>query len=176
MKRRGEEGVTLEELLIAMLMTGILLFPLLGAMFNATHSLLGAESRAEQSNGTTLLSSYFGPDVQNAVSVASNTTDPCGGGAVDLLLTAAAGSNPQIVAYYRSVDGRVLLRRTCTGGTASTPIRLMRNVSGVPTFTCAPTPDCVGWSSVSGSVVQLNPAQPGTPPYTTNVQATKRTT
>jgi hypothetical protein len=175
-KRRGEEGVTLEELLFAMMMTGILLFPLLSAMFATTHVVGRAESTMDQSNGATFLSSFFTIDVANAVTVTRNTTDTCGGGTVDLLLTGAPGSNPQYVAYYRSADGRTLYRRTCTGGTAAPAVRLMRNVTGAPTFTCAPTTDCAGWTTVTGVVTQSDPTQGNTTPFTTTVRATKRVT
>jgi hypothetical protein len=173
-KRRGEEGVTLEELLFAMMMTGILLFPLLYAMFATTHVVGRATSTMDQSNGASFASSFFPTDVSNAVTVAKNVTDTCGGGTVDLLLTGAPGSNPQFVAYYRSADGRTLYRRTCTGGTAQAPVRLMRNLTGAPIFTCAPTADCTGWTSVTGLLTQSDPAQNNTTPFVTTVRATKR--
>lgn len=170
MRCRGEEGVTLEDLLIAMLITGILMIPLMGAMFTMTHTLGGTESRIDQSNGAALFSSYFAPDVQNATSVATNAMEPAtctSPQTVALLLTTPNGS----VSYY--VNGSTLYRRTC--GTPTTgPARLTRNLVGAPTFNITPSPS--NWTSVTMAVTQRDPLDPTNvgKQYTTTVLGTRR--
>jgi hypothetical protein len=183
-QRRGEEGLTLNELLIAMLITTIIMVPLVGAMFTTMHVLVGTESRIDESNSATLLGSYFGPDVQNAVTVTNSgaveSTAVCGSSAmaVDLLMTTSQpGDTPQAsVSYYHA--GAFLFRRTCSGGTAGPVERLVHNLSGAPAFSCgdsagAPIACSAAWQMVKGSVTQLDP-QKTNAPYTTNVQASKR--
>jgi Tfp pilus assembly protein PilV len=182
-RRRGEEGLTLNELLIAMLITGLIMVPLVSILFTTVHSLIGTENRIDESNSAALFASYFGPDIQNAISVATNATETvaaCGPTArtVDLLVTTSqpADATQTSVSYYHS--GTLFLRRTCSGGSAVNPARVAHNLSGVPTFSCldstGATVACSGaWQTVKGSITQSNPATTSAP-YTTNVQATKR--
>jgi Tfp pilus assembly protein PilV len=184
-RRRGEEGLTLNELLIAMLITGLIMVPLVSAMFTTVHSMVGTENRIDESNSAALFASYFTPDVQNAVTVAIGTTEStavCGSAAraVDLLVTTSqpGDATQTSVSYYHS--GALFLRRTCSGGTPSTAARVAYNLAGAPTFSCADatgaTVPCSGtWQMVKGAITQSNPASAGST-YTTNVQATKRLT
>jgi hypothetical protein len=172
MRCRGEEGVTLEDLLIAMVITGILMFPLMAAMFTVTHTLGATESRIDQSNRAALVASYFAPDVENATSVATNAMEPATcttPQTVSLLLMTATGS----VSYY--MNGSTLYRRTC-GTPAIGPVRLARNLAGAPTFQINPTGATSNWTSVTASMTQIDPLDPTNvaKQYTTNVQGTRR--
>jgi hypothetical protein len=186
MKRRGEEGLTLNELLIAMLITTIIVVPLAGVMYTSVHTMVSTQNRIDESNGASFLSSYFGPDVQNAVSIATGagtveSSAACGATAraVDLLVT----TTQMTISYYHDPSGptaHVLYRRTCTGGVPALPVRLLRNLSGAPTFTCLdvnglPLGACTLWQGLSGSVTQADAQNPGSS-YTVRVQATKRVT
>ncbi|HEX4492837.1 MAG TPA: hypothetical protein VH914_16645 [Acidimicrobiia bacterium] len=184
-RRRGEEGLTLNELLIAMLITGLIMVPLVSAMFTTVHSMVGTENRIDESNSAALFASYFTPDVQNAVTVAPTTTEStavCGASAraVDLLVTTSqpGDATQTSVSYYHS--GVLFLRRTCSGGTVTGAARVAYNLSGAPLFSCADATGvalpCSGaWQMVKGSITQSNATTAGST-YTTNVQATKRLT
>jgi hypothetical protein len=178
-RARGEDGVTLQDILIAMALTGILMFTLVGIMFGAWHTLTGTEAHITQSNGATLVASYFGPDVQNAITVTPNATE--GGNCpsprtVDLLLTTSS-DGASSVSYYRGsgANASVMYRRTCTGGTASSPARMARLLSGAPTFTCAPACDAT-WDTITGTFTQNDPQDPTNvgKQYTTTIEGTRR--
>jgi type II secretory pathway component PulJ len=178
-RRRGEEGVTLQDVLFAMLITTMLTLALSSVMFAVVHLMGSTETRIDQSNGATLFASYFGPDVQNAVGIATNTTETgsCPSPQpVDLLITTDSGT----VSYYRGTSGAatVLYRRTCNGGTATTPARLARFLAAAPTFTCAPDCGATTWRSLTATVIQLDPSDPTNvgKRYTTTIEGSRRAT
>jgi hypothetical protein len=183
MTQRGEEGITLSELLIALVITAIILVPLTGAMFVGLRSDATTMNRVQESASANLLSSYFSPDVQNTVAVALNTAEPaaaCGGGAlgnVGMLLTTHASTTAEptvsTVSYYRGSgpNTTMLYRRVCSAGTASQPVRVIRNLSGAPVFTC--NPNCASWTSVKVVVQQKKTPDVGAP-YTSTVEAARR--
>jgi hypothetical protein len=178
-KRRGEEGVTLQDILIAMAITGILMFTLVGIIFSAFHTLGGAEAHITQSNGATLVASWFGPDVQNTVSVATNVTEGSNCPSprvVDLLLTTSTDGSSTI-SYYRGtgVNASTMYRRTCTGGTASAPARMVRLLAAAPSFTCSPACDAT-WQTITGTITQNDPRDPTNvgKQYVTNIEGTRR--
>jgi hypothetical protein len=181
---RGEDGITLSELLIAMVITAIIVVPLAGAMFVGLRSSMTAQNRVEESAAANILSSYFGPDVQNTVAVATGVAEPasaCGGGAlgsVGLLLTTEFAPNTTTpvasVAYYRGsgADQTTLYRRVCAGAAASAATPVIRNLAAAPTFSCAP--DCGGgWRSVKVVVQQRKATDVGSS-YTSTVEAARR--
>jgi hypothetical protein len=179
LRRRGEEGVTLQDVLIAMAITGILMGTLTATMFTSWRTLGNTETRFSQSSGATVLASYFAPDVQNAVTVGVNTaeTGACPSPrTVDLLLTTAADGSSS-VSYFRGTgpSASVLYRRTCDGGVATPPQRLVRSLAVPPVFACSP--DCgITWNAVTATVVQNDPTDPTNvgKRYTTNVEGTRR--
>src|SRR4051812_16276124 len=156
-KRRGEEGLMLQDLLFAMMITTMLVIALTSSMFVIAHTLGSTESRVDQSNGGTLMASYFGPDVQNALTVGTNVneTSACSSPMnADLLLSTGGNSS---VSYYRGsgADASTLYRRTCSNGAASAPARLARHLAAPPTFSCAPDCGDATWRSVTATVIQL---------------------
>ncbi|MCU1426090.1 MAG: hypothetical protein JWL83_90 [Actinomycetia bacterium] len=179
MRLRGEDGVTVADLLIAMVITGIIMVPIAGAIFVSLHTSGATQNRIQESAGANLLSSYFGTDVQNTTNVAINapeTTAACGAGAmpsVGLLLTTGSASS---ISYSRGTGANqnIFSRRVCTNGAASTPVVLSRRLAATPVLVC--TPDCTstGWKSISATVVQSDPLNPGT--FTTTVQGARRVT
>jgi hypothetical protein len=177
--RKGEEGVTLQDVLIAMTITGMLMVTLVGIIFSAFHTLGGAEAHITQSNGATLVASWFGPDVQNTISVATNVTE---GSAcpsprvVDLLLTTSTDGSSTI-SYYRGTgaNASTMYRRSCTNGTASVPARMVRLLAGAPVFTCAPACDAT-WQTLTGTITQNDPRDPTNvgKQYVTTIKGTRR--
>jgi hypothetical protein len=168
----------LQDLLFAMVITTMLTLALTATMFAVVRTLGGTTSRIDQSNGATLFASYFGPDVQNAVTVTPNAVEGSNcpsPRAVDLLLTSDGSSS---VSYFRGTgaDASVLFRRTCVGGTSSTPQRLTRFVVGAPTFTCAPSGCDAAWRTITASITQYDAHDPlnASKRYTTNIDGTRR--
>ena len=180
-QRRGEEGITLSELLIAIVITGVIMVPIGDAIFVGLHTSGATQDRIQESVGTNLFSSYFGPDVHNTVSVHPDTVEPAGvcpsPVVVDLLLITETGQSS--ISYYRGsgLGDTVLYRRTCVGGVASVPARLFRKVSTDPAerpvFTCTPSPCSTTWTSVNATVIQ---SDPNNPDYTITARATRRIT
>jgi Tfp pilus assembly protein PilV len=189
MRRRNEDGITLTELLLAMVITAIIMVPIAGSVYTTVHTVAPTQNRIDESNGADLLASYFSADVQNAVTVdvaigatlANESTTTCGASArpVDLLLTTAADGTTS-VSYYRgttATDSNVLYRRTCAvvggAGTASPAVRVLHFLSGAPQFTVQSDPVTGAWQSVTGTVSQSDPRFTGST-YATTVQGTRR--
>jgi hypothetical protein len=171
-RRRGEEGVTLTELLAATLLTALIMVPLANSIFIGLRINATTQNRVDESNDANKLSWYFAPDVQNATAVATNVTESSACPApmtVGLLLTTPNGS----VSYYRGAgtDQTKLFRRTCSGGTATRPLPLLRYLSAAPTFTISN--DTFGnWQLVTAQVVQRKALDANA--YTSTVQASRR--
>jgi prepilin-type N-terminal cleavage/methylation domain-containing protein len=169
---RGESGVSLIELIIAMALSSMLLVPLGAGFYFGLRSSADTQSRLTQSNRATLLSSYFSADVQGANAAATGTaeaTSVCGTAVVtaDLLLSRPDGSS---VSYSRGIGAAATdwMRRTCAGGAVTSSVRVIRNLAGAPTIACPLTPSC------AVTLTQTDPA--GHSSYTTNLQASRRGT
>jgi hypothetical protein len=179
MRLRGEEGVSLTDLLTAMVVTAIIIPAIAGAIFVSLHTRGASQNRIQESARANLISSYFGTDVQNTTNVAigaPETSAACGAGAmgsVGLLLTTGSTSS---VSYYRGTGANqnAFFRRVCNGAAASTPVVLSRNLSGVPSFACIPDCTSVGWRSITATVIQADALNPGS--FTTTVQGARRVT
>src|SRR5439155_1213083 len=77
---RADDGMTLVELLMAVMLLGIIFAALTGAMALAFYTLDTSRQTVTDSSGAQLLSSYLPNDVQSvgnpaAISGATNTTD-----------------------------------------------------------------------------------------------------
>lgn len=183
MRCRGEDGITLSEMLIAMVISAIIAVPIAGAIFTSLHTSTSTINRTRETAAANLLSSYFGTDVENAVQVgtaatgATESPSVCGASAqaVGLLLTTQPAQSS--ISYSRGTTPATsmnLYRRTCAagpGGPSARAVLVMRNVSAAPTFQCLP--DCTdsGWRTVTASVTQSDPLNPA---FTTTVQASRR--
>lgn len=180
MSGRDERGVTLMELLIAITITGIIMIPIGGAIYVGLRTSVSTQNRVQESVGGNLLSTYFGPDVQNSVLVAANVPEAVGvcpsPRTVDLLLTTEAVVSS--VSYYRGTGATagVLYRRVCTAGVAAPPtvlIRYLASGSGAVNVACAPLACDATWRSVTLTVSQLN-APMDAVPFVSTVSAARR--
>jgi hypothetical protein len=190
-RARREEGVSLVELLIGISITVIIVVPLVGAIYFGFRTTNDTQTRLFESGKAGLMSSFFVPDVDNAVTAQKNameTAAACGtprSAPVNLLLTAADGTS---VSYYRgsaTVAGentKYLYRKACAAGASSVqPVIVslaptLPSNGANPTFNCAPTTDCVTlpWKSVSVQLSQQDANAKNQ--YTTTIQAAKRVT
>lgn len=180
MKRRGESGVTLIELLIAITITTIIMAPIASSIYVGLHTTGATQNRVQESVGVNLLSSYLTPDVQNAVSAATNTTEVAGTcpaplQSVALLLTTQPGISS--VSYYlgTGANARVLYRRICTNGVASSTSAVARSLaaSNGISFACTPAPCGTNWQLVTATLSQ-QVAPFDTSPYVATVTAARR--
>jgi hypothetical protein len=179
---RGEAGISLIELLIAISVTGIILAPIGLGIFFGFRTTGETQTRVEQSNGANLMASYFVPDVQGAVAVAKNASDAlsCGAsaGTASLVVTTLA-SPATTVSYYRGTgaNAHVLYRRTCSNGAVTGVARVLGNLAtdpAYPAFTCDLATDCSAFRSVSVSLLQQDSS--GRNNYQTRLTAAKRGT
>ena len=179
----GEAGVTLQELLIAMIISAIIAIPIGGAIFTSLHTTTSTLAKTQQVVGANLLSTYFGTDVQNTVQVATNANEPtaiCGSSVTSqtgLLLTTSPAKSA--IFYYQGAgsSSSFLYRQACAVGSGGAPSAgpaqiLVRQMSAAPQFSCAPDCTAAGWRSVSIQLTQSNTHYPG--PYATTVQASRR--
>jgi hypothetical protein len=173
---RGEAGLTLQEMLIAMVVSAIIAVPIGGALFTSLHTTNSTIARTRETVDANLLSTYFGTDVQNAAQVATGSTDNCGGLA-GLVLTATGGSTT--ISYYQGTGASTtnLYRHICNGATPTSTLVLVRNLAGPVNFSCVnasstTVPCSAGWTAVQIVATQSNAQAAGL--YTTTVQGQRR--
>jgi hypothetical protein len=174
---RGEAGVSLIELLIAISITTIILVPIGMAIYFGFQATGTTQTRIQETDSANVLASYFVPDVQGSVAIAKGASDgvACGGAGqtANIVITTLA-SPTTTVSYYRGTgaNASVLYRRTCSNGAVTATARVLRNISGDPSFTCDLAVDCSAFRSVSLSVLQANAA--AKEQYQTRLTASKR--
>ena len=89
--RRNDRGLTLIELLIGIVLTGVITSAMFGALFLGLHTIDKTNDRIEGSNDTQLIASYFTSDVASAESVSTTGTQ---------LHSAPSVTSPNATAYY----------------------------------------------------------------------------
>ena len=174
---RGESGVSLIELIIAIAITGVIMAPIGAAIYFGFRTTGDTQQVVSESTSANVMASYFTADVQGAIAAAKSTSDTisCGAaaGAADLVLTTVATPTTTI-SYYRGTgaNASVLYRRTCANGALTGVARVATSLSGTPTFSCDTSADCSTFRSITASMLQQNAT--GQDPYQTVVTATKR--
>jgi prepilin-type N-terminal cleavage/methylation domain-containing protein len=179
-RARGEAGVSLIELLIAISITGILMAPIGAAIYFGFRTTGATQARVAESDGANILASYFVPDLQGSVAAATNATESpaaCGGAGatVDLLVTTSFAPATS-VSYYRGTgaNASILYRRTCSAGVVTGVARVLSNLdatSSTPIFTCNPA-DCTVSKVVRAHVDQVDLGGQNT--YSTDLSAAER--
>jgi prepilin-type N-terminal cleavage/methylation domain-containing protein len=178
---RGESGVSLIELIIAIAITGVILAPIGAAIYFGFRTTGDTQQMVSESSSANVMASYFTADGQGAIAAAKSTSDTisCGpaAGAADLVLTMVA-SPTTTISYYRGTgaNATVLYRRTCSNGALTGVTRVATSLSGTPDFACfingTPVADCSNFRSITASMLQQTAA--GQSPYQTVVTATRR--
>jgi hypothetical protein len=172
---RGDVGITMIELLIAIALTGIMMAPLGAAIYFGLRTTTSTEDRVTQSNGANLMASYFLPDVQGAVE--AGTTESvaiCGAGAGPASLVLKT-SDTTSVSYYQGTGTKstTLYRRTCANGAPTGIARVASSLAQPPDFVCD-TSNCFNFRTVTATLVQG--AAAGGSPYQTRLEAARRAT
>jgi len=139
--RRSEAGVTLIELMIAVLLLGIVIVPLTSGMITGLIATGRARDRLSEVRAPLFSSAYFADDAQssdvNGISVGG--TAACGGGENVVEFTWTEDTAQYRASYVRGTrDGkRTLVRNFCSG----TSVQGTTTVAPVLTDT-APTVTC----------------------------------
>jgi prepilin-type N-terminal cleavage/methylation domain-containing protein len=188
---RDEEGFTLVELLIAMLIMLVIIVPLVGSFVLGIQTGLGSQQDVTDSADAQLVGYYFDADVASAETV-SPTSSTCGGPGSILQLTWTDGGAVQVA--YRAVADTTrqaelhlttpiyrLERVRCSNATTDVTV-LGRTVTAVPAAqcdaaTCTPsttTPRRVSLAIPERSTQQADKGSTDT--FTVAVSATRRVT
>jgi prepilin-type N-terminal cleavage/methylation domain-containing protein len=170
---RGEEGMTLIELLIAISLMAIIMVPLTGGLYLALVTNSGTIQRTTDTSGGQLMSSFLVPDVQSADTVASAAPFVCAQGTTFLELgsfDAATGAqtevsynivpqgapsmDDEVTRSTYSVDGG-----TCMSTSSSVVVRAalsptLRDPN--PIVTCTPSPCGPTTRSVAVTLIALS--------------------
>src|SRR5947209_18963423 len=124
--RRSEAGFTLIELLISLVLLGIIIVPITGAMIDGLTATTDAQARLNESRSPLFSSAYFADDAQSADSTGvdvGGSSPRCGSGTSVVSFTwtevPASGSPTQYSASYVIVaagSGSALSRNFCQNG------------------------------------------------------------
>ena len=161
--RGDSSGFTLVELLITVVIAGLVMGPLSGALIVGFRTTGDTRTSLQQSNAEQLISTYVAKDIQAAEQVSYSPAGVCGG-KVEFRTrsTAMAASADTVYAY--TWNGTTLSRLECdTGGTPLTTLVLASNVSQF---------DASGSSMVHVSVTTT--ASPSVPAYAWSIDVARR--
>src|SRR4051794_15475434 len=119
-RMRDEDGFTLPELMVGMVIMSLLIVAIAGALIVSLKTTGSTEQRLHESQDVLITSSYVANDVQSAASVAvSNATADCSGAFTTLVtFTYASASHPTAIYQCGTVIGETQVTRTFNGGAA----------------------------------------------------------
>lgn len=128
MRWRGEEGFTLPELMVSVVILGIIMSALTGAIITGLKVTDGTALRIKESTDAQLASAYFASDMQSSTAVLPTVHPVCalpvGASAVVSFSweDPAEPAVPRVASWFtHTVDGeRHLSRRYCQGASVST--------------------------------------------------------
>lgn len=144
--KRQDDGFTITELMIAMLIMGIITVPLVSAFVLGLTTTGRGIQDATNSSDAQLLGSFFEPDISNAETVSVSGT--CGTGDASVLQANwLDGANSMTVSYWTYPDvtdtGLAVLRlerHECTNGVESGHQVLARSLTAAPVLACDSSP------------------------------------
>jgi PKD repeat protein len=120
-RRRGQQGVTLLETMLAVFLSGLMILPLAGWASVAMKEQVNVHDRNVNASSLGILRSYFVRDVTtaSAASTSGDQLDSCSGGAKGERPLLALERGEQRTVYSTAPDGfggTDLWRRQCAGG------------------------------------------------------------
>lgn len=139
--RRNEAGVTLIELMLAVMLLGIIIVPLTGGMITGLITTGEARARLSESRSPLFSSAYFADDAQssdvNGISVGASPA--CGSGTNVVSFTWTEDTTPYSASYVTiSKNGTPALQRNfCSGGNVDSTTIAPVLTSTAPTVSCA---------------------------------------
>lgn len=125
---RSDDGFTLPELLVAVVILGVISSALTGAIITGLNVTDGTSARVKESTDAQLASAFFAWDVQSSTTVATALHPDCAvaAGASPIVSFSwedpAEPAVPRVAVWFtQTVDGeRHLSRRFCEGGSGTT--------------------------------------------------------
>jgi prepilin-type N-terminal cleavage/methylation domain-containing protein len=116
---REEDGFTLPELMIGMVIMSLLIVAIGGALIVSLKTTGSTEQRLHESQDVLITSSYVANDIQSAASVTvDNSTTDCSGAFTTLVtFTYASAAHPTAVYKCGTANGETQVTRTFDGGT-----------------------------------------------------------
>jgi type II secretory pathway pseudopilin PulG len=154
MRGRSDEGMTMVELVVAVLVLGIIIVPISTSVIIGLATTQRAEQRTTDTTDQQVLASYFVNDIQSADTVSVGTAG-CSQSNVVLQL---AWSDPNVgssiaktVVYVKTADEQ-LQRVSCDSTGATKTVVTVHALGATPTVTC------------DGTVVACATALPGSKP------------
>jgi prepilin-type N-terminal cleavage/methylation domain-containing protein len=199
---RREDGFTLPEMLITVIIMGVVAAGLAGVVISYFKTTVDTQSRLTESHDVQFVAAYWQRDVasigvrsfdsssktfplQQSVNVTPACSQPSGTRIVTLAwsvytsLDSTATPTTVTVSYVAQSDagGYNLLRTRCTGSTVDSSFELMHSLNALPSVTC----DIACASANVPAVVSLNvsvldPDGHGTTPYTATLSGERRQT
>lgn len=136
MRKHGEQGFTLPELLISIVILGVVVAPLAAATVMGFRATNGVDQKVLGAAGRNLLATYLAPDVQSATQIARSDTKGCGGAGTVLEIQRGTST---VVAYVLQAyeGGSKLVRKQCDGAASVTSSATTQITSAA--VTCDPT-------------------------------------
>jgi prepilin-type N-terminal cleavage/methylation domain-containing protein len=198
---RSEDGYTLIELIISIIILATITGALSATFLTANNANANISERIHESNDAQLTAGFWSADAMAAggVNPVTGTTDSglgvftatdatCGLGGGTLVIgfkwkewasrdsaTTADTFTTRIAQYVYRAGTAELERRTCADGTPTGSVTLATRVAAKPTTACDPSANCPGLpNTVSITVTETNDPQTAPSPYTFTLSATVR--
>jgi prepilin-type N-terminal cleavage/methylation domain-containing protein len=191
--RRGDDGFTLVELLLAIAIMGIIATPLSMGFITGLRFIGRSDEKFTDSRSALMSAGYFAGDVANANTVVPNDATACGTGSAlvtfawsDASAAVGAPVNNEVSYVYDTSDStnKQLLRKYCANGSATATKSVAAvSLGSTPVVTCYDAGNvvnatCVGARWVKMLVTQdTNAASPDNPTptaYTFTLEGTRR--
>jgi prepilin-type N-terminal cleavage/methylation domain-containing protein len=156
---RDEDGLTLIELLIVLVILPIVVGGISVVIVTSLKDQSGLQARLADSSDTVVASTYYAQDIQSAAEVTLNAS-PSGPAACSAaalpgaipILSVEWGTGPTVVSYYYWAPVNVptqLVRLSCQSGGPPTRVVISHNLATPPQGTSLATMSCIGLSACS---------------------------